>query len=152
MMGGRRFLRNLDRDISDHIDRETWDNIERGMAPEEAHAAALRKFGNITLAKEATRAVWIPNWIEQLLQDTRYGMRTLRRNPGFSAIVILTLTLGIGMNTAVFSVFNAVLLHPLQYPDADRLLWLSMQGGRIPFNMETVAMADFINWLPISFG
>jgi predicted permease len=146
MMGGKRFLKDLDRDIHDHIEHETRDNIERGMSPEEARQAAVRKFGNITLVKEDARAVWIPVWIEQLLQDTRYGARMLRRNPGFTAVVILTLALGIGMNTAVFSVFNAVLLRPLVYPDQDRLLYLSMKGRRIAFGMEVVARTDFVDW------
>src|SRR5438034_649865 len=73
MRRGKRFLEDLDQDIRDHIEQETRDNIERGMSPEEAGQAAARKFGNIALVKEDTRAVWIPIWIEQFLQDTRYG-------------------------------------------------------------------------------
>jgi predicted permease len=139
-------LANLDREINDHIEQDTQDNIARGMTPEEARHAALCAFGNIGLVKEETRAVWTPIWLDQILQDARYGLRMLRRNPGFSVVVILTLALGIGMNTAVFSVFNTVLLRPLQYPNPERLIWLSMQGLPGPFMRETLATADFAEW------
>ncbi len=100
----RRPLEGLDEDIRDHIERETQDHIDRGMTPEDARDAALRKFGNVTLTMEETRAVWIPVWLDQLLQDLRYGLRMLRRTPAFSAVVILTLAVGIGLSAAVFSV------------------------------------------------
>lgn len=139
-------LGDLDRDIREHLDRETEDNIDRGMSLEEARLAALRKFGNVALVKEDTRAVWTSVWLQQLLQDARYGVRMLRRNPGFTAIVILTLALGIGMNSAVFSVFNAVLLRPLAYPNPERLVWLSTYDDRSPFPMDTVLAPDFVDW------
>ena len=121
-MTKRHPLGGLDGDIDDHIERETQDNIDRGMAPGEARYAALRAFGNVALTMEDTRAVWISVWFDQLLQDARYGVRVLRRNPAFSAVVILTLALGIGLNTAVFTVVSAVLLRPLPYRDASRLV------------------------------
>ncbi len=99
----RRMEDDIDRDIRDHIDMETRENIERGMAPLDARAAALRKFGNPLRIAEDTRAVWRWEWLERLLQDTRYTLRGLRRNPVFAAIVILTLT---RLNTAVFSVIT----------------------------------------------
>ena len=124
-MKRRRYLKSLKEDIRQHIEIETQDNIDRGMMPEEARRAAFLKFGNPTLVQEDTRAVWNPIWLEQLLQDLRYGWRMLRRSPGFTAVVIITLYLGIGLNTAVFSVIRAALLRPLPYPNAERLVWVS---------------------------
>ena len=124
-MRRRRALDGLEDDIRDHIERETRENIERGMTEEAARAAARRRFGNVAHAMEETRAVWQRAWLEELLQDARYGGRFLRRNPRFASVVVLTLGLGIGMTTAVFSVVNTVLLKPLDYPDSKRLVWLA---------------------------
>jgi predicted permease len=109
----KRMMEDLDQDIHDFIERETQDNIDRGMAPDEARYAALRKFGNVTQIREETREVWSLVWLEQLCQDVRVGLRQLRRSPGFTAVAVLTLALGIGVNTAIFSLIDVVMLRRL---------------------------------------
>jgi putative ABC transport system permease protein len=118
----KRMMEDLDQDIRDYIERETQDNIERGMPPEEARYAALRKFGNVTRVKEETWEVWSFVWLEQLWHDIRFGLRMLGKNPGFAVVAVLTLIFGIGVNTTMFSLVNTVVLHPLPYPHADRLV------------------------------
>jgi putative ABC transport system permease protein len=140
----RRMERDIERDIREHIEIETHDNIGRGMSPADARNAALRKFGNAARIAEDTRAVWRWMWADRLWQDMRYALRTLRRNPGFAAVAILTLALGIGTNTAVFSVVSAVLIKPLPYPDADRILWLANYNQRYKF--EASSAPDYWDW------
>jgi hypothetical protein len=118
---------DLEEEIRAHLAMEEQENLESGMPPEEAHYAALRRFGNVTLAQERSREMWGWNSVETLWQDLRYGVRMLAKNPGFTAVAVLTLALGIGANTAIFSLGNVFMFRPLPVKDADRLAAVAVQ-------------------------
>jgi predicted permease len=140
--------RGLDGDLSDemqaHLDLMTSENIARGMPPGEAQAAARRAFGNVTRTQEQTREAWQFPRLETILQDIRHGLRGIRRAPSFSAVVILTLALGIGANTAIFSVVYSVLLRPLPYPHGERLVWLGESTAKA--QGISVTWINFEHW------
>ena len=120
--GRRGIAEDLAEEVQSHIEMESENCIERGMGSEEARAAARRQFGNSTNVAERARDAWGFPALESFLKDVRYGLRAMRRAPAFSCVVILTLALGAGVNTAIFSVVRAVLLKPLPYPDSERLV------------------------------
>src|ERR1700730_1478423 len=117
--------RNLDRELDDevafHLKMREENNRRAGMDATEARYAARRQFGNTTTVKENTVTLWRWSVLDSIRQDLRYATRSLRKNPGFTAVAVLTLALGIGAPTAIFSVIDSVMLQPLPFTQPDRL-------------------------------
>src|SRR5438874_37814 len=126
-----KFGRELDEEMRVHREMKERELIASGIENDEARYAAARAFGNGMSLQECGREAWGWRWLEDFAQDLRYGARTLRKNLGFAATAILTLALGIGANTAIFSVVNAVLLQKLPYRDPGRLVWVEEYAPRM---------------------
>src|SRR5262245_9049492 len=136
--------RELDEELRYHIEQQTEQNIRHGMNPEEARRAARKVFGGVEQAKERSRDARGLRWLGDMWLDLRYGGRMLIRNPGFTVIAVLTLALGIGANTAIFSVVNAVLLRPLPYDESERLV--NLMEHTQEFGTMAVSWPDFVDW------
>jgi predicted permease len=132
------------RSLRFHLENEIKKNIGAGVSPEEARYAALRSFGGVDRVKEGCRDVRGMRFLEELWQDVRYGLRVLLKNPGFASVAVLTLALGIGVNSAMFSVASAVLIRPLPFKAADRLFWITEFYPRS--KASYVLAPDFIGW------
>jgi putative ABC transport system permease protein len=131
LQGRRGLSDDLHDEIEAHLGLVIQENIAEGMSPEKARESALRQFGNASLTRERAREAWSFAPVEVLLQEFRLAFRAVRRAGGFSLVVIATLALGIGANTAIFSVIDAVLLRPLPYPGAERLLRIGETNGKV---------------------
>jgi predicted permease len=139
-------LQDIEEELRIHVEMETERNIERGMPPDEAQAAARKSFGQLSRNTELSYDIRGGGWLETFWQDLRYGARMLRKQPGFSLIAVLTLALGIGANTAIFSVVNAVLVKPLLYPHSDLVVQIWQTNPRANRWGEWISYPAFVDY------
>ncbi|HEX8720664.1 MAG TPA: ABC transporter permease [Pyrinomonadaceae bacterium] len=142
LVSRERVIRDIDEELRFHVEMEAQENVRRGMAEGEARRAALRSFGNVGAVRDAAYEVRGGGMLEGILRDARYGARSLAKNRGFTAAAVLTLALGIGATTAIFGIIDAVLLRPLPYPEAGRLVTLRARDAR--GDDFSVSPADFL--------
>ena len=135
---------DIQEEIDSHLRMAIADRVARGETQQEARQAAIREFGNKPLVEEVTRETWGWLWLERLGQDFRYALRQMRRAPGFAVSVIATLALGIGAATAMFTVVDHVLLRPLPYRDADRLMLIQQRDGAKNFSISRTVLSQWI--------
>lgn len=138
----------LDDEVRFHLERDIQENIARGMSPDDARSAAFRSFGGVERVKEESRDEPGIRLLEEIWQDLRYGTRMLWKHPGFTLIAVITLALGIGANTTIFSLVNGVLINPLSFPSGNRLMTLYTTRDLPPgaLRMDRITSSDFAAW------
>src|SRR5215470_16248734 len=140
------FDRELEEEMRLHLEMKAQENAQAGMEPEDARYAAERQFGNQTLLQEVSREMWGVRSIETLFQDLRFGIRMFLKSPGLTAVLILTISMGIGLNSALFSVVNTLLLNPLPFPDADRLVIAWTRSAKTGSQRLGATPEEFEEW------
>lgn len=138
--------RSLDEEIQFHLEQETAKNMRLGLSRDDARREALVQFGGLTQAREAHQDVYAARPVEEFFADARYTLRTMRRTPALAVAAILTLALGVGANTAIFSAVNAVILRPLPFPDASQLYMLWEENPEKGWYKQIVAPANMLDW------
>ncbi|HKV62011.1 MAG TPA: ABC transporter permease [Candidatus Acidoferrum sp.] len=146
MFRRNRLDQDLDEELRSHLEMRAADNLASGMPSEQARYDAQKRFGNTTLLKEDTRKVDIIGWLDEAARDFRHALRMLQRSPGFTTVAVLTLALGIGANTAIFSVIDSVLLRPLPYHEPDQLVMVWESNSQHPNPHNTVSPPNFLDW------
>ncbi|MGH9733108.1 MAG: ADOP family duplicated permease [Candidatus Acidiferrales bacterium] len=136
---------DLDAELRDHLEQKIEDYVSKGLAPAEARRQALLDLRGIEQTKEACRDTRRVTWLQDFAQDLRFGLRMLRKSPGFTAVAVLTLALGVGVNTTIFTIFNGFLLRPLPVPHAEQIVVVAVQEKGFPVGVRGFSYPEFVD-------